>query len=551
VSRLAAFQTFTGNPNKIADLLKMYSSLTREDVMNAYNTYIKGKNAVVLSVLTKTENTAAAADNFKIDSSYYTAPDYGYASLKYAKGKDNFDRTKQPAVAGVPSLKVPKYWRKDLSNGAKLIGAQNTEIPTVTIQLTIPGGHLASANDLTKAGLASFFVKMLNEDTKNYTAEQLSIELQKLGSTISIVAGVDGITYNVQSLKKNFDKTLALLQEKMFNPKFDEAAFNRIKSQTLQSFKLQKSQPAAIATTVFARVNYGDKNILGISQDGTEETVKNISLGDIKGYYDNYMTARDAKVVVVGDITEQEVLPKLSFLDKLPKKKVTLPGVDPAPAVDKTKVYLVDIPKGAQTEFRVGYATALKYDATGDFYKAYLMNYPLGTGFTSRLNQMLRETKGWTYGAGSGYTGDKYTGRFQFSSGIRADVTDSALAEVMKEFNDYVKNGPTGEEVKFMQTAVAQSDALNYETGFQKASFIRRILEYNLPADFVQQQSKILKGMTAEQMKAIAGKYLQPDKINILLVGDKAKILDGVKKLGYEIVELDVDGNKVDNKKAF
>ena len=551
VSRLAAFQTFTGNPNKIADLLKMYSSLTREDVMNAYNTYIKGKNAVVLSVLTKTENTAAAADNFKIDSSYYTAPDYGYASLKYAKGKDNFDRTKQPAVAGVPSLKVPKYWRKDLSNGAKLIGAQNTEIPTVTIQLTIPGGHLASANDLTKAGLASFFVKMLNEDTKNYTAEQLSIELQKLGSTISIVAGVDGITYNVQSLKKNFDKTLALLQEKMFNPKFDEAAFNRIKSQTLQSFKLQKSQPAAIATTVFARVNYGDKNILGISQDGTEETVKNISLGDIKGYYDNYMTARDAKVVVVGDITEQEVLPKLSFLDKLPKKKVTLPGVDPAPAVDKTKVYLVDIPKGAQTEFRVGYATALKYDATGDFYKAYLMNYPLGTGFTSRLNQMLRETKGWTYGAGSGYTGDKYTGRFQFSSGIRADVTDSALAEVMKEFNDYVKNGPTGEEVKFMQTAVAQSDALNYETGFQKANFIRRILEYNLPADFVQQQSKILKGMTAEQMKAIAGKYLQPDKINILLVGDKAKILDGVKKLGYEIVELDVDGNKVDNKKAF
>ena len=551
VSRLAAFQTFTGNPNKIADLLKMYSSLTKEDVMNAYNTYIKGKNAVVLSVLTKTENTAAAADNFKIDSSYYTAPDYGYASLKYAKGKDNFDRTKQPAVAGVPSLKVPKYWRKDLSNGAKLIGAQNTEIPTVTIQLTIPGGHLASANDLTKAGLASFFVKMLNEDTKNYTAEQLSIELQKLGSTISIVAGVDGITYNVQSLKKNFDKTLALLQEKMFNPKFDEAAFNRIKSQTLQSFKLQKSQPAAIATTVFARVNYGDKNILGISQDGTEETVKNISLGDIKGYYDNYMTARDAKVVVVGDIAEQEVLPKLSFLDKLPKKKVTLPGVDPAPAVDKTKVYLVDIPKGAQTEFRVGYATALKYDATGDFYKAYLMNYPLGTGFTSRLNQMLRETKGWTYGAGSGYTGDKYTGRFQFSSGIRADVTDSALAEVMKEFNDYVKNGPTGEEVKFMQTAVAQSDALNYETGFQKANFIRRILEYNLPADFVQQQSKILKGMTAEQMKAIAGKYLQPDKINILLVGDKAKILDGVKKLGYEIVELDVDGNKVDNKKAF
>lgn len=551
VSRLAQFQTFTGNPNKIADLLKMYSSLTKEDVMNAYKTYIKGKSAVILSVLTKGESMAAAPDNFKIDSSHYTAPDYGYSTLKYVKGKDNFDRTKQPAVSVVPSMKVPNYWRKDLANGTKVIGTLNTEIPTVTFQLTIPGGHLASANDLSKAGLASFFVKMLNEDTKNYTAEKLSIELQKLGSSISIITGVDGITYNVQSLKKNFDKTLALLQEKMFNPKFDEAAFNRIKSQTLQAFKLQKSQPASIATAVFAKLNYGANNILGIGMDGTEETVKNITLDDIKNYYSNYMTSQDAKVVVVGDITEQEALPKLSFLNKLPKKKITLPNVDPAPAVDKTKVYLVDIPKGAQTEFRVGYATGLKYDATGDFYKAYLMNYPLGTGFTSRLNQMLRETKGWTYGAGSGYSGDRYTGRFQFSSGIRADVTDSALAEVMKEFNDYVQNGPTDAEVKFMQTAVAQSDALSYETSFQKANFIRRILEYNLPPDFVQQQSKILKGMTAEQMTAIASKYLQPDKINILLVGDKARILDGVKKLGYEIVELDVDGNKVDGKKAF
>ncbi len=551
VSRLAAFQTFTNNPNKIADLLKMYSSLTKENVMNAYTTYIKGKNAVVLSVLTKGDPMAAAPNNFKIDSSHYSAPDYGYTSLKYVKGKDNFNRTKQPSIGTVPVMKVPKFWRKDLANGARVIGAPNTEIPTVTFSLTIPGGQLASAHDLAKAGLAGFFVKMMNEDTKNYTAEKLSIELQKLGSSITILNGVDGITYNVQSLKKNFDKTLVFLEEKLFNPKFDEGAFNRIKAQSLQAFKLQKSQPASVATVVFAKLNYGPTHILGISQDGTEETVKNITLEDIKNYYSNYMTSQDAKVVVVGDITQEEILPELSFLDKLPRKKITLPAIDPAPAVDKTKVYMVDVPKAAQSEFRIGYATGLTYDATGDFYRAYLMNYPLGTGFTSRLNQMLRETKGWTYGAGSGFSGDKYTGRFQFSSGIRADVTDSALAEVMLEFNDYVKNGPTDEEVKFMQNAVGQSDALNYETANQKAAFIRRILEYNLPADFTAQQTRILKGMTREQMKAMASKYLQPDKINILLVGDKAKIYAGVKKLGYEIVELDADGNRSDGKKAF
>ena len=174
-----------------------------------------------------------------------------------------------------------------------------------------------------------------------------------------------------------------------------------------------------------------------------------------------------------------------------------------------------------------------------------------GGNFNSRLNQNLREAKGWTYGTGSGFSGDKYTGGFQFASGIRADATDSALVEVMKEINNYLQNGPTPDDVAFMKSAIAQSDARKYETGFQKAAFIGRILDYNLPADYIEKQSKILQGMTPEQIKALAGKYIQPEKLNILLVGDKALIADKVKALGYEIVELDVDGKPVDSKKAF
>ena len=551
--QLAAFQTFTGNPNKIADLLKMYSSLTKEEVMAAYNKYIKGKGAVILSVVPKgQEALVAAADNYKIDSSHYVAPNYGYETLKYVKAKDHFDRSKKPGTGANPVVKVPAFWKKDLPNGAKIIGAQNTEIPTVTFSLTIPGGHLASANDLSKAGLASFFADMMTEDTKNYTAEQLSNELQKLGSSITISSGTDGVTYTVQSLKKNFGKTLSLLQERLFYPKFTEQSFNRLKQQNLQGLKQKKSQPAAVANDVFAKVNYGDKNILGISEDGTEETVKNITLKDIQDYYNNYMTSVGAKVVVVGDITQQEVLPKLSFLDKLPRKKISLPTPEAITSnIDKTKLYLVDIPKGAQTEFRVGYATGLKYDATGDYYKAYLTNFPLGGGFDSRLNLTLREEKGWTYGASSRFSGDEYSGNFQFSSGIKADATDSALAESMSIIKNYVQNGPTADEVAFMKNAIGQSDALRYETGPQKAAFIHRILDYNLPANYTQKQAEILKSMTAEQLHTLAQKYLHPDKINILLVGDKAKILPGIQKLGYEVVELDVDGNKVDGKKAF
>jgi zinc protease len=550
VSQLASFQTFTGNPNKIADLLKIYQAVTKEDIMRVYNKYIKGKGAVFLSVLPKgQEKVIAAADNYKVDSSNYNAPDYGYTGLKYVKAKDNFDRSKIPGNGANPTVKVPKFWRKDMPNGVKMIGSESTEVPTVTVTITIPGGHLLQAADTSKIGLAGIVGAMMNEDTKKYTAEQMAVELQKLGSSVNVSSKVDGIVFSVQSLKKNLASTLALVEERMLNPRFTEAAFSRIQKQELEGFKQLKADPAAVADLVFAKMNYGPNNILGMSEDGTEYTIRNMSLKDVESYYNNYMTSQGAKVVIVGDVKQTEVLPMLSFLNKLPNKKITIPKpAAPATAIDKTKVYMVDIPKAAQSQFRVGYATGTKYDATGDFYKARLMNYALGGDFNSRLNLNLREDKGWTYGARSSFTADQYTGDFEFSAGIRADATDSALVEVMKEINGYSANGITEAELKFMKNSLGQRDALLYETGFQKAGFIGRILDYNLPANYVDQQNKILAVLTKQQVDATARKMLTPDKINILLVGDKAKIYEGVKKLGYEIIELDTDGKKVEKK---
>jgi zinc protease len=551
VSQLAAFQTFTGNPNKIADLLKMYTSLTKEDVLNAYNKYIKGKHAVFISVLTKGEGMAAAKNNYVADSTHYTAPDYGYASLKYAKAKDIFDRSKIPGNGPNPIVKVPPFWRKDFPNGMKIIGMESTELPTVTLSVTIPGGHLLQANNTDKIGLANFFATMMNEDTKNYTAEQMALELQKLGSSININSSTDEITFNVQSLKKNLDKTLALLEERMFNPKFTDDAYKRNQKQILESFKQMKSQPATVASDVIAKINYGPNNILGMSENGTEVTVKNITLQDIQDYYNNYITTKGMKVVIVGDVKQAEILPKLAFLDKLPNKKIDLPVAAATPlSTERAKIYLVDIPKAAQTEFRVRYNTGLKYDATGEYYKAGLMNFALGGGFNGRVNINLREDKGWTYGARTSFSGDEYGGDFEFSSGIKADATDSALVEVVKELKNYSSNGIKDDELVFMKSAIGQRDALRYETGFQKAGFIRNILDYNLPANYTEIQAKILKSMTKEQIDALAKKYIDPNKLNMLLVGDKAKILPGLQKLGYPIVELDVDG-KPTEKKAF
>ena len=177
------------------------------------------------------------------------------------------------------------------------------------------------------------------------------------------------------------------------------------------------------------------------------------------------------------------------------------------------------------------------------YFKSGLMNFALGGGFNGRVNINLREDKGWTYGARTGFGADKYSGEFEFSSGIKASSTDSARTEVLKELRDYATNGIKNDELTFMKSAIGQRDALRYETGFQKAGFISRILDYNLPADYVDQQTKILKEITKQEIDALAKKWINPEKMNILLVGDKQTILPGVEKLGYTITELNTDGD--------
>ena len=544
VSQLAAFQTYLGNPNMIGQQLERYRAVTKEDVMNAYNKYIKGKSSVTVSVLVKGQNAAPAmADNYEVDNSNYNRPNYGYDGLKYVKATDKFDRKKQPGVGANPVVKVPAFTTKKTANGIKMIFAQSNELPLVNIAIRIPGGQIAETNMPSKSGVAGLTAAMLNEDTKKYTAEQMAVELQKLGSNINISSSFDGTTFNVQTLKKNIGKTLELLEERMLNPNFTQANFSRIQKQAMEGFKQAKSQPSAIADDVFSKLNYGN-SILGMSSGGNETTVKALTLKDIQDFYNNNFTSQNARVVVVGDVKESEILPQLSFLNKLPNNNISYVKPAMAAQVTSTKIYLIDVPKAAQTEFRVGAPTNLLYDATGEFYKLGLVNYTIGGDFNSRLNINLREDKGWTYGARSSFNGNQYSGDYGFSSGIRADATDSALMQVIKEIKNYAATGITEEELAFMKMAIGQRDALAYETGAQKAGFVGRILQYDLPANFVTTQSNILKNMKKAELDALAKKWLDVNKMNILLVGDKAKILPGLQKMGYEIVELDVDGNR-------
>jgi zinc protease len=544
VSQLASFQTFTGSPNYLPTELKRYQALTKADIMRVYNQYIKGKKAVILTVYPKDKKEIVAhPDNYTIATEGYKAPDYGYDGLKYAKAKDTFDRSKKPASGASPTLKVPPFWSDKLPNGLKMIGTKNDEIPTVTLLFSVKGGHTLSAKDPSKAGIAQLTAALMNEATQNFSNEEINAKLEKLGSSIQIYASTEEIQVSVSSLTKNLDATLALVEEKMFRPKFATEDFVRLKKQQLELISNQSTQPVVIANKAYSRLLYGSDNIRAIPTSGTVKTVENISLDDVKAFYQQNFSPSVTNLVIVGDVEKTAILPKLDFLKKWAAKPVALPKAPVARKIDKTRIYLIDKDKAAQSEIRIGYLTDLPYDATGEYYKAGLANYILGGAFNSRINMNLREDKGWTYGARSAFGSTKTPGPFTASAGVKAAATDSSVVEFVKELTNYGKTGITEDELTFLKSSVGQRDALRYETSFQKALFLNQIIDYDLPGNFVEQQSQILQKMTKKEIDAIAKKRLPVNNLIITVVGDKSAVKPGLQRLGYEIVELDKEGN--------
>ncbi len=545
-AQLASYFTFTGNADFIKKDLDRYLSVTKEEVMKAYNTYIKDKPAVILSVYPKGKpDLKAKEDNFTAPPRDLNTPESEeYSKLKYVKAVDNFDRKKKPVPGPNPVIKVPDYWQENFTNGLKLIGTLSDELPTVTLEVALSCGH--RFEDPSKAGIANLMAELMNESTLKRSAEKIAEELEMLGSDITISGGQNEVSIRVNSLVKNLDATLKIMEEMMFSPKFDSIEFSRVKKQVVEGIENQKTQPTVIADNVFRKLLYGENNILAISTSGTVASVKSITLEEVIAWYNNHWSPSISQVVVVGNVSKEVLLPKIEFLKKWQNKKIVLR--DPAktaPQIEKTKIFLVDKSKAPQTEFRIGHLST-PWDATGDYYKAGLMNFTLGGGFSSRINLLIREEKGWAYNAYGFFRGSKYDGSYVAFAGIRADATDSAMVEFMKTINDFYKNGITEKELSFTKNSIGQSDALKYENPWQKAGFLSRILDYNLDKTYVDKQSEILKNITKEEIDAHAKKMLHPDKMIITVVGDKATIYEGLskraKELGYEIVEVDTDG---------
>jgi len=541
VSQLAAYETFQDDPNAIKADIARYEGVTKADVMRVYKQYIKDKPAVIMSIVPKGQADAIIKPD-TWQRYERTIPEDQPSELALRPGTSDFDRSIVPPSGANPSIKVPALYRAETKNGVKILGAVNNEVPTTTIQLRIPAGQ--TREPVSKLGLANLTAAMMSEATKTSTAEDLANRLEKLGSSVSFGAGDQFSTLSIRTLTENLDETLDIALEKLTSPKFDQADFARLQNQQIEGLKLAQKDAGTIATEVFSKLAFGTNNSFAHSNSGSIDTVKELTLEDVKNFYASNYGPKSADIIVVSDLNKAKVTAKLNRFSAWNGGNTEANPIEAFPKLAAGTLYFVNKPDAAQSEIRIG-KRSLNYDATGEYYKAGLMNYNLGGAFNSRINLNLREDKGYTYGARSFFNGNKLRGQYRAQAGVRADATAPSIVEFRKEISGFRENGITDAEMAFMKSAIGQRDARAYETPNQKVRFLSEIANYDLAPNFVDERNEILANIQADEINALAKEHINLDDMITVVVGDKAQVMESLGEIADTIIELDVDGNVV------
>jgi zinc protease len=549
--QLASYNIFVGSPDFLNTDLKNSLSVTSEDVWRVYNKYIKDQKYVILSVVPKGKLELAAdnsplfvisGDNIKsfTEEEKIKIKNLPENLVKVEKIDSKFDRSKQPSNGPDPLLEEQKIWDAELSNGIKILGIEQNELPLVDFQIAIKGGLLL--DDINKVGAANLVSKMLMQGTKNKTPLELEQAIEDLGSRINIVTTDEAILIRVNCLSSRFEETFKLVDEILFEPRWDAKEFDRLKKETIEGIKRSKTSASTTASFVFSKLIYGDENIISKNIAGTEESTASLTLDDLKNYYTIGFSPQNANITIAGNIKEDNAIDIFKILEnKWKKNDVLVPLPRTLEALSSSKVYFVDFPGAKQSEIRIGSIGLAFTDP--DYFKATVMNYKLGGCFNGIVNLILREEKGYTYGARTSFTGSEYPGYFVASAGVQSDATLES-AEIFRDEMMKYRNGISDEDLQFTKDALIKSNALRFETIGALCGMLSQIAWYNLPYDFIKDQERQISDMTIEQHKMLAQKYIHPDKMFYLVAGDKATQMEKLKELGFgDPILLDKDGN--------
>ena len=438
------------------------------------------------------------------------------------------DRSHPPQPGPPAPLRLPTIQKQKLSNGLPVWIVELHEVPVAQVNLVVLSG---TANDPPgKYGVASLAAAMLEEGAGSRSALEIADAVDYLGADLGAATTSDLSAVRLHVPVARLADALPIMADIALRPTFPKDELERERQQRLTSLLQGRDDPPTISAAAFARILYGKDHRYGTLQMGTAETIKTLTADDLHSFYASAFRPENAVLLAVGDVTAAQAMPLFeknfgTWKASAPAATEQLPATGEPPA---RQVYLIDKPGAAQSQIRIGRVGVPR--STADYFPIQVLNTILGGSFTSRLNNNLREVHGYTYGASSVFDMRGSAGPFYATAGVQTDKTADALKEFFVELNAIGKPVPADE-----LTRAKNYVSLRYPSAFETTGDISRRLEdalvYKLPDDYFARYIQNIQGVTAADVQRVAQKYIKPDHLAVVVVGDLKTIEPGVRAL--------------------
>ena len=515
---LANGEVYLGNPHAYKTLLETILNATAMELRNTAATWLSD-GEYVLTVMPEDQSSLV---------------------------ETKVDRTQLPYPEDFPQLDLPDIQRATLSNGLEVVLAERHDVPMINLSLQMKNGHATDPSD--QSGLASFSMSMLTEGTKKYDALKLSEKLEELGTDLYTNTGLDSSSVNLSALKSNFIPSLKIFNEVITEPAFEQQEIDRKKIRWLAALDQTLLNPNGIASHVIPGILYGANHPYAkpFNGDGTRESIQwRITREDLITYQQSYINPSNATLLVVGDTTLLDLLPKLEaelgdWKDH-PSYRDSDLDYSVSTASGDRKVFLIDKPGAIQSLIVAG--QLMPGIGTEDEIDIGFMNAVMGGSFTARINMNLREDKGWSYGARSRLSAYKGPRPMLVTAPVQTDKTIQSIQEIIREYNEYLSDRPA-EETELEKIVKGRSLALigEFETFGALMSGLGSIVKFNRPDDFLETLPRKYRAVEIVDVNATAQAYIKPAEWTWVIIGDLAQIEEGIRDLNLgdtEVLTLD------------
>jgi len=551
---LANLNCFDKDPGAWKQDLERHLAVEPSDLKSVLNRYVVGQHSLALSIVPKGKLELAARDSSpapKIGSTAIAgrAPSAEHVAVRNAAA-DKFDRSQKPGAAPAPEFRAPAVWHDVWPNAVNVTASPFHEVPLALLSLSVPAGQVYE--NPNHAGIASLTAELLTQGTAKRTALEFRAELERLGASLQARAGDEELTISLNVPERHLAEAAELLAEVVLEPRIAKEDFERMQKERIVGIDARGDQIGTIAANAWRKLLHGD-SALGLPASGTHESIAALTPEAVREFWVGHASPSAARITYVGSRTSGELRAVLNRLVTGWKQgtRIAAPAIERHPAIDKTRIYLIDKPGAAQSEIRIGQLCDSAISPR--WYALQVLNQPLGGNFSSRINMNLREDKGYTYGARSAFEGGRSYGRFVASAGVQTEMTkkDGTQVPVSREsVNEFMKeirgilDGPTEKELAFTKDSLQQGALRQFESMMAINGYLEGISRFGYPDDYVAKRLQQLAGMTCASLRELAQKVLQPDNMLILVVGDKSKVKGTLGDLGFgEPIELDIDGH--------